>query len=160
MDELMNLATLEATLQDLARDVETGYKEELERNGHYTTLRTLINSVHTYVKAGDRCYEIRMQLEDYWKYLETGTRPHWPPPGPIAQWIEVKPTIPKPSGGLERARFIRSLEYLIRRKIAREGTKGTHDLEKTKDAVITAYRDRIEAAIRHDLYDYILKVLQ
>ena len=159
MDELMNLAILEATLQDLARDVETGYKEELERNGHYTTLRTLINSVHTYVKAGDRCYEIRMQLEDYWKYLETGTRPHWPPPGPIARWIEVKPVIPRPDAS-GRIPSVKSLEYLIRRKIAREGTKGTHDLEKTKDAVITAYRDRIEAAIRHDLYDYILKVLQ
>ena len=126
----MNLATLEATLQDLARDVETGYKEELERNGHYTTLRTLINSVHTYVKAGDRAYEIRMQLEDYWKYLETGTRPHWPPPGPIARWIEVKPVIPRPDAS-GRIPSVKSLEYLIRRMPERRPANNLHRSPRT-----------------------------
>lgn len=158
MNELMDLPTLRETLETMARDVAEGYKDELERNGHYTTLRTLINSVRTRVEAGDRYYEVTMTLEHYWKYLETGTRPHWPPPGPIARWIEIKPVIPRPDAS-GRIPSVKSLEYLIRRKIARVGTEGTHDLEKTKDAVITAYRDRIEAALRHDMYDYILKVL-
>ena len=158
MNELMDLPTLRETLETMAHDVAEGYKDELERNGHYTTLRTLINSVRTRVEAGDRYYEVTMTLEDYWKYLETGTRPHWPPPGPIARWIEIKPVIPRPDAS-GRIPSVKSLEYLIRRKIARVGTEGTHDLEKTKDAVITAYRDRIEAALRHDMYDYILKVL-
>lgn len=153
----MNLSTLEEVLQTLAHDVEVGYKEELERNGHYTTLRTLIDSVKTRVVVGDRYYEVRMSLKAYWKYLETGTRPHWPPPGPIARWIEVKPIIPRPDAR-GRIPSVKSLEYLIRRKIAREGTKGTHDLQITKDAVLTAYRDKIEAALRHDMYDYLIKM--
>lgn len=155
----MNLTTLRATLEDLARDVETGYKEELERNGHYTTLRTLIDSIRTEVIADDRGYEVVMHLQDYWKYLETGTRPHWPPPGPIARWIEIKPIIPRPDSR-GRIPSPKSLEYLIRRKIAREGTTGTHDLQITKDAVITAYRDKLEAALQHDLYDYIIKTVR
>lgn len=160
-DELLNLSNLRSLLEEMARDVRDGYKEELERNGHYTTLgpdaRKLLNSIRTQVVVRDTAYEVTMTLEHYWKYLETGTRPHWPPPGPIARWIEFKPVIPRPDAS-GRLPSPKSLEYLIRRKISRVGTEGTHDLEKTKDAVITAYRDKLEAALQRDLYDYILKV--
>lgn len=160
-DELMRLTTLQATLQDLARDIAQGYKDELTAHGHYTTIgpeaHRLLDSIRTEVVADGTAYEVRMTLMDYWKYLETGTRPHWPPPGVIARWIEIKPVLPRPYRG--RLPSPKSLEYLIRRKIARVGTEGTHDLEKTKDAVITAYRDKLEAALQHDIYDYILKVM-
>ena len=160
-DTLMNLTELAGTLQDLANDLAQGYKDELAANGHYTTLgpdaRRLINSIRTEVVVDGSAYEIRMTLMDYWKYLENGTRPHWPPPGVIAKWIEIKPVIPRPDSR-GRIPTVKSLEYLIRRKISRVGTEGTHDLEKTKDAVITAYRDKLEAALQHDLYHYILKV--
>lgn len=162
-DNLMNLTTLAATLQDLALDIAQGYKDELTAHGHYTTIgpeaHRLLDSIRTELKVGETYYEITMTLMDYWKYVENDTRPHWPPPGVIAKWIEIKPVLPRP-GRNGRLPSPKSLEYLIRRKISQVGTKGTHDLEKTKDAVITAYRDRIEAAIQHDLYDYILKVLK
>ena len=161
-DELMNLDGLRAILEDLARDVEVGYKEELERNDHYTTLgpdaRKLINSVHTRVEVHDTVYEVKMDLEEYWKYLETGTRPHWPPLSAIQRWVEYKPVLPTPDAS-GRIPSPKSLAFLIARKISRVGTKGTHDLEKTKDAVITAYRDKLEAALSHDIYDYLVKVL-
>lgn len=161
MPTLIDFPNLKAILDDLARDIAAGYKEALERDGHFTTLgpdaRKLLNSIRTQVVVGDTAYEVQMTLEHYWKYLEDGTRPHWPPPGPIGRWIEFKPVIPRPDAQ-GRIPSPKSLEYLIRRKIARVGTEGTHNLETTKDAVITAYRDKLEAALGRDLYDYILKV--
>lgn len=160
-DTLMNLTQLAGILQDLARDIAQGYKDELTAHGHYTTLgpdaHRLLDSIRTEVVVDGSAYEIRMTLMDYWKYVENDTRPHWPPPGVIAKWIEIKPVIPRPDAS-GRIPSPKSLEYLIRRKISRVGTKGTHDLETTKDAVITAYRDKLEAALQRDLYDYILKV--
>lgn len=161
MPTLIDFPNLKVILDDLARDIAVGYKEALERDGHFTTLgpdaRKLLNSIRTQVVVGDTAYEVQMTLEHYWKYLEEGTRPHWPPPGPIGRWIEFKPVIPRPDAS-GRIPSPKSLEYLIRRKIARVGTDGTHNLETTKDAVITAYRDKLEAALGRDLYDYILKV--
>ncbi len=160
-DTLMNLTQLAGILQDLARDIAQGYKDELTAHGHYTTrgpeAHRLLDSIRTEVVVDGSAYEIRMTLMDYWKYVENDTRPHWPPPGVIAKWIEIKPVIPRPDAS-GRIPSPKSLEYLIRRKISRVGTKGTHDLETTKDAVITAYRDKLEAALQRDLYDYILKV--
>lgn len=157
----MNLTQLAGILEDLARDIAQGYKDELTAHGHYTTrgpeAHRLLDSIRTEVVVDGSAYEIRMTLMDYWKYVENDTRPHWPPPGVIAKWIEIKPVIPRPDAS-GRIPSPKSLEYLIRRKISRVGTKGTHDLETTKDAVITAYRDKLEAALQRDLYDYILKV--
>lgn len=159
----MNLDNLQAVLEEMARDIAQGYKDELIRNGHYTTVgaeaRKLLNSIRTQVQVGERAYEITMTLEDYWKYVEEGTRPHWPPPGPIGRWIEMKPVIPRPDSR-GRIPTVRSLEYLIRRKISRVGTRGTHDLQKTKDAIIPWYKARIEQALGHDVENYIKKALQ
>lgn len=157
----MNLTSLQSILEDMARDIAEGYKDELTAHGHYTTrgpdAHRLLDSIRTEVVVGDTYYEVTMTLMDYWKYVENDTRPHWPPPGVIAKWIEIKPVLPRPDAS-GRIPSPKSLEYLIRRKISRVGTKGTHDLETTKDAVITAYRDKLEAALQRDLYDYILKV--
>lgn len=171
-DELLNLSNLRSLLEDMARDVRDGYKEELERNGHYTTLgpdaRKLLNSIRTQVVVRDTAYEVTMTLEHYWKYVEEGVKgdrnstspynnPGWKAYPHIARWIEFKPILPRP-GANGRIPTPKSLAYLLTRSIVKHGTRGTHDLEKTKDAVITAYRDKLEAALQRDLYDYILKV--
>ena len=51
------------------------------------------------------------------------------------------------------------LSFLIRRKIAREGTKGTHDLRDTENAVLPIYEERLLEALQRDVLDYIEKVL-
>lgn len=159
----MNLDNLRAVLDEMARDLAQGYKDELIRNGHYTTVGAeagkLLRTIRTQVQVGDRAYEITMTLQDYWKYLEAGTRPHWPPPGPLARWIEMKPVVPRPDAR-GRIPTVKSLEYLIRRKISRVGTEGTHDLQKTKDGIIPWYRSRLEQALGRDIENYILKALQ
>lgn len=158
MDELVNLDSLLRVLMDLARDIEDNYKEQLAASGRYTTEYNLIDSVRTEVRVADKGYEIVMHLKDYWKYVEEDTKPHFPPPSKILEWIQIKPIIPRPDK-LGRIPTEDQLAFLIGRKIARVGTKGSHDLEKTKDAIIPFYRERIKEALGHDMESYIRKLM-
>jgi hypothetical protein len=44
-------------------------------------------------------FEVYFHLEDYWKYLEYGTKPHFPPIEAIKKWINVKRLVPKANKG-------------------------------------------------------------
>lgn len=155
--ELFELNELLSVLMDMARDIEDNYKEQLAASRHYTTEYALIDSVHTQVVVGEHGYDVTMTLNDYWKYVEDDTKPHFPPVDKILSWIQIKPIFPRPDK-LGRIPSENQLAYLIGRKIATEGTKGTHDLEKTKDAIIPFYMEKIAAALGHDVENYIRKV--
>ena len=163
--ELIDLTELQQVLQDLANDIRDNYKEHLQFNDRYTEKgvptgysEKLIDSVKTQVVVGDQAYEVTMTLNDYWKYVEYDTKPHWPPIDKILEWVEIKPVIPRPlaSGKIPSPK---QLTFLIGRKIYNEGTNGTHDLEKVKDGVIPFYRDKIAAALGRDMENYIRKVV-
>ena len=163
--ELIDLTELQQVLQDLANDIRDNYKEHLQFNDRYTERgvptgysEKLIDSVKTQVVVGDNAYEVTMTLNDYWKYVEYDTKPHFPPPNKILEWVEIKPVIPRPlaSGKIPSPK---QLTFLIGRKIYNEGTNGTHDLEKVKDGVIPFYRDKIAAALGRDMENYIRKVV-
>lgn len=53
--------------------------------------------------------------QQYGRFVRGGTRPHWPPAGPIRQWVTAKLGV----GGAQADR----VTYLVRRKISRVGTK-------------------------------------
>ena len=157
--ELIQLNEVLQVLMDLARDVEENYKEHLAQSGRYTTDYALIDSVRTQVVVGDNGYDVTMTLNDYWKYVEEDTKPHFPPPDKILSWIQIKPIIPRPNELTGRKPTENQLAYLIGRKIAREGTKGSHDLEKTKDAIIPFYKEKLSQALGRDVENYIRKAL-
>ena len=54
--------------------------------------------------------------------VELGTKPHWPPPGALTDWVRLVL-------GVEEDE-VPSVEFLIRRKIARVGTDGQLMFEK------------------------------
>ena len=58
----------------------------------------------------------------YGESVEYGTKPHWPPPGPIEYWAVHKLGV--------SADEARAIGFLIARKIAAKGTKGAHMFEK------------------------------
>ena len=174
---LIDFTELQQVLQDLANDIRDEYKKNLEANDRYTEKgipsgyqQRLIDSVRTQVMLGDRAWEVTMSLNDYWKYIESDTKPHWPPFNKILEWIKIKPILPRPDdyGHIPSQR---SLAFLIGRAMAGEspnqaklknprgGTTGTHDLEHAKDDIIPKYRDRIAAALGHDLEYYIRKIV-
>ena len=165
MEQLIDFTELAKVLEDLAADIRENYKEHLRFNDRYTERgvpsgysERLIDSVKTRVVAGDRAWEITMTLNDYWKWVEDDTRPHFPPVSKMLEWVEIKPVIPRPDSR-GRIPSPRSLAFLIGRSIAKYGTKGSHDLEKTKDGVIPWYRERIAAALGRDMENYIRKIV-
>lgn len=149
MDELVELTELQQVLQDYAKDIQERYKEVLANNGHIAS-NALVNSIKTEVVVGELAYEVTMTLEDYWKYVEYDTKPHFPPPQALLKWVEVKPVIPRP-GKNGRIPTPKQLAFLIGRHINTYGTTGTHDLQQTKDDIFTWYQERLSVALGHDI---------
>lgn len=165
MDQLIDFTELQQVLQDLANDIRDNYKEHLQFNDRWTERgvpsgysQRLIDSVKTQVVVGDRAWEITMTLNDYWKYVEDDTKPHFPPVSKLLEWVNIKPVIPRPDSR-GRIPSPKSLAFLIGRAISEHGTKGSHDLEKVKDGVIPFYKEKLATALGHDVGVYIRKIM-
>ena len=156
--ELIDLTELQQVLQDFAEDIRDRYRDVLAKNDHIAS-RKLVDSIKTQVEVGENYYEVTMTLEDYWKYVEYDTKPHFPPPDAILKWIQIKPVIPRPDAN-GRIPTQKQLAFLIGRKIYNEGTTGTHDLAQTKEDILPWWREQISQALGHDMENYIRKVVR
>lgn len=92
----------------------------------------LADSATYTVKWDGKYFEVWFNLQSYWKYIENGTRPHFPPIEPIEEWIKVKRLIPNPING--RVPTTRQFAYAIATTIARQGTQAYKPLQKTMDS--------------------------
>lgn len=117
------------TIKDITNDFVVELKNRLKANDSYAS-GNLAKSIKGVVKQNGKYVIISIQLEDYWKYIENGTKPHWPPVDAIKKWITVKPILPRPlkSGKLPTDN---QLAYLIGRKISKVGTKAKPFLKPT-----------------------------
>lgn len=163
MDELIDFSELEAVLKQLAEDFRTGYRDKLERDGNYTTRGTKprlmdIPPDAMHVEREEGAYVVSIDLNDYWKYVENDTKPHWPPREAIREWVRIKPLVPRPDSK-GRLPSPEQLAFLVSRKIARHGTTGNHAFEKTQDALLGFYLPKIEDALGVAMKDYIRKIL-
>lgn len=149
MGALISFDNLGMVMQEYAELLERDYQEELREDGHYAT-GNLINNMHYIIESGGTSIEVSLSLADYYKYLEKGTRPHWPPIDAIMQWIKVKRILPSKTydGKLPTEK---QLAYLIARKISEVGTKGSDDLKKSIQDVNSVYEMKIIEAINKDL---------
>lgn len=106
-----------------------------------------LSDTATYTIENDgKYFTVCFNLAEYWKYLENGTKPHFPPPSAIEQWITVKPLIPKAING--KIPTTKQLAFLISRKISEVGTPATKMLERTinspeADSIIEQIEDEI-----------------
>ena len=125
----MNFENIDAALNSLMDEFQNAYASKLKATNHTATGDLAMNQKHYFVFDG-RYYKVYLQLEDYWKYLEYGTKPHFPPVEKIAEWIRIKPVLPRPNakGKLPTQK---QLAFLIARSISVKGTKPTHTLQQT-----------------------------
>lgn len=158
MDELLNTENLRAVLEEYGTAVRNLYQDRLILHDRIAT-GELLNSVETRVEYNGTAYEVKMDLADYWRYVEMDTAPHWPPPSAILSWIKAKPVIPRPlkNGKLPTPE---QLAYLIGRKIAVFGTKGQPDLTDSVEDMNKAFQERIAAALARDVGSYIRKLVR
>ena len=117
------------TIQDLINQFVLKLKETIANNGSNASGK-LSKSIKGKVKQNGKFLEVSISLEDYWKYIEYGTRPHFPPVDKIKEWIRVKPILPRPlSNG--KLPTNDQLAFLIGRKISKVGTKPQPFLKKS-----------------------------
>ena len=125
------------------------YKLNLVQSGRPASGK-LAESLSYHVNLGTNVYAVDISLLEYWKYIENGTRPHFPPVSAIREWIRVKPVIPRPfeNGKLPTES---QLAFLIARKISRVGTEGINDFERANDEVFARMEMSLAEAVTEDL---------
>jgi hypothetical protein len=151
---------LKNVLTDYAMALQSRYKDNLLKSDRVAS-GDLIKSIHYQLDFQDTVFTISLNIEDYWKYIEYGTRPHFPPVNKILEWIKIKPVLPYPNknGKLPTPN---QLAYLIGRKISEVGTKGSQDLEDTLENLNKDYEQLISEALAKDIdesIDYIFTFL-
>ena len=125
-----------------------------------------LSSGKTFVTTDHGDFVVKMNLEDYWKYIEYGTKGWFtgntsrkmPPVSKILEWVQIKHVTPRPDAH-NRIPSPQSLAFLIARNIRNFGTKGRADLTEAKMTTEAAWREKLEVALGHDLEHYIRKVL-
>lgn len=158
MDGHLKLERVQAVLQEFSVEIAEKYRGNLLSHDRKASGR-LLDSISVTVETSGTVVEVRMRLEEYWKYVEEGTRPHWPPRSAILRWIEVKPVIPRPD---QRGRIPtpQQLAFLISRKIAQVGTEGSKDLESAKQSVMEKFRARLKEALGRDAQEYFIRIVR
>jgi len=150
---LFSAENLRAVLGEMAKDMAVNYREQLQRSGRPASWN-LYNSVSGRAVVDGHVWEVQLSLLEYWKYIEYGTRPHWPPVSKILEWVKVKPVIPHPDKH-GRIPSQKSLAYLIARKISRFGTEGKPDLKNTVDKLLSWYMEKISEALARDAAGFV-----
>lgn len=151
MDNL-DLTNIQQLLQQFIQAVRDDLKQQ-----NINASSKLSQSLKSVVKQKGKWIEISISLEDYWKYIEYGTRPHFPPIQAIRKWIDVKPVLPRPMKGKLPTRD--QLAFLIARKISKVGTRPKPFLNKTIsdfnliDKVYNLLLNQIEQQINKQIND-------
>ena len=173
MEEL-KFSNLARVLEEYGKEVRNRYQDELIRSDKIASGR-LLNSVEYETRFEGNDYQVFLRLEDYWKYVENDTVPHLPPVDKILSWIQIKPVLPRPyyrkwswttvdgvyhENGKTILPTPQELAWIIAKKIERDGTTGTKDLQHTLEDVNSEYEKRIMDAIDADLSNFLDVELQ
>lgn len=148
---------LYSVLKEYGAEVRNKYQDNLILSDHIAK-GDLLNDAEYIINTDNISISVSLSLKDYYKYLETGTKPHWPPVNKILEWIKVKPVLPDPNRNGGKLPTPDQLAYLIGRKISEEGTKGTQDLHKAVKEINAKYEDKIIEAITKDIDDEFTKI--
>lgn len=146
--ELINFDNLRQTLEEYAQEVRNLYQDKLIENDRIASGK-LLNSVEYRVDFNNNIYSVNLQLQKYWKYIEFGTSPHFPPVNKILEWVKIKPVLPRPDKN-GKIPTPKQLAFLIARKISKVGTKGTNDLDEAIKEINLKYQDKLVYALQLD----------
>lgn len=162
---------LRVVLENFATYFQNLLQANMMKNGSNAS-GTLVNSFRTEVKIGEDTYEVGINLEDYWYYVNNGRGPtrgggNGSLQAKIEEWIKVKRIVPHigtiktgKQAGKKYLPTIKQLAFLITRKIHREGYVGTHFFDEAKADSIAYFQESIEYAIREDIETWVYSNVQ
>lgn len=111
------------------------------------------------ITIDEASYSVTVSLNDYWYYVENGRQAgKFPPISKIEEWVKVKKILPKVYDWGKRKKTVptvKQLAFLIARKIARKGTKGTKFFSRAKDFTMEHFADAISYAVSEDIAEYV-----
>ena len=151
--EEITLTKLNELLTQYAEELREGIIKRLEQDGRKAS-GNLIKSIKTGVEEEEDKLLITLTAEDYLKYLETGTKPHFPPPDDLIRWIQNKNLPTRERTGNKSLPTEKSLAYLIGRKINERGTPANNYVHNEVDQLYDKYRDKIWEAFEEDITTY------
>lgn len=169
MEQLMDLTELHQILQEYAKEAEEIYKYQIALGGKNAS-RKLVDTITSNVKVGEQSFEVSLNLQKYWKYIEGGSKgtessfpgavypAHFPPPWALERWINVKPILPRPDD-YGRLPSPKSLSYAMAHSIEKKGIKPHPALQTTQEELHKIYYERITAALGRDVGRYIQKLI-
>lgn len=160
-NSLVKLNNLRQVLLDVAADAQETYRYQLALGGKNASHK-LADSAKCYVEHSGTLYEVKIDLLEYWKYVEGGSKgtdespagavfpAHYPPAWAIEKWINVKPIIPRPreNGSLPSPK---QLSYAIAASIERRGIEPHPALQTTIDEIYDKWNERIAEAFAKDM---------
>lgn len=149
MAELLSFDNLLQVLEEYGQAIRNEYQDNLIRADKVAS-GELLNSVEFEVVQNGTNFKVNLNLADYWKYIEEGTRPHFPPISALLDWIKVKPILPRPDDN-GKIPTPKQLAFLIARKISEEGTEGSHSLQKAAQTINDQWREKIVEAFTKDV---------
>lgn len=142
-------------LEQYGNQIINDYRRLLYEGGSNAS-GLLGNSLVSRVNAEDGIYEVSLEIQDYWKYLEFGRKAgKFPNIDAIKKWIQVKPVTPTVYNG--KLPTLDQLAYLISRKIARDGIEPRYyltntliklDLKPLEDGITRILETNIDNALR------------
>lgn len=147
---MLEFSNVKSVLNDFGKFLVEEYQDALILNDAIAS-NTLYKSITYIVENGNNSFEVKLSLEDYWKYIENGRKPgKWPPIKAIQRWIEIKPVLPRPmSNG--KLPTTAQLAFLISRKIGLEGIKPRPLLEGCINDVWDVMKEFLEEALCKDI---------
>ena len=163
-DTLIHFDNLIRVLDEYRQAVINLYRNKLNEDDHVAT-HNLMDHITYVINQGRGDIEVDLRLADYWKYVENGTKPHYPPIKPILDWVKVKfkgapPNAKTYDGPLPSVETLESqFAHAVQHSIGVKGTEGTHDLQETLQEVNRMYEQRIGEAITQDLDDMMVAIL-
>lgn len=157
--EDVTFENLHKVMEDYAKEVIEVYRQKLEAHNHNAS-KDLTNTLNYEIDLNNDGGTVYLIIQDYFKYLEDGTRPHKPPIEPIKRWIENKGIIPTADSN-GRLPTQEQLAYAIQRAIEKNGTikqhqyHGCNPLEETIAELQDKYIALLEDAVNQDAIRFI-----
>lgn len=134
--DLIKKVDMSLMLEKMGKEYVEWLKELLQIADKIASGRLLKSIDYKILKQTEK-YLLAITAEDYLKYVDTGRKAgkKMPPKGVIAKWAKTR------NLSLKKGQTYDQVEFLIRRKIKRDGIEPTNVLFQTRQGVLRKAKD-------------------
>ena len=142
-------------VQNWGNELSENLRNTLRKNKTNAS-SVLSQSIASIAKPTPQGFNLKVEMEDYWQYVEEGRRAgKMPPIKNIYEWIQTKKSVQTLiSRSKDKRKATQSLAYVIAQKIAKHGTRAQPFIrQNVNEKALQVLSDRIGEYIRKQLGD-------